>query len=101
MCYKNNKLGVPHMFKLYHWVPDHPDYRDHQVATSPYFTLVDAASLPQSVSLRKYCSEIEDQGQLGSCTGNALTAAMEYLENKLHVDMQNGKFVFLSRLFVY
>lgn len=84
----------------YTWKRDYHDARDHYVETSPHFKLTKAA-LPSSVDLRKWCSPVEDQGQLGSCTGNALVAAMEFIENKDGLFEQAGKFVDLSRLFVY
>jgi C1A family cysteine protease len=52
--------------------------------------------LPRSVDLRYLCSRVEDQGQLGSCTGNALAGALEFLERKDKVS-----FVDFSRLFIY
>src|SRR2546422_2131130 len=62
----------------YGWIPDLPDHRDilygavHRVA----------ARLPASVDLRRGCSPVEDQGDLGSCTGNALAGAVEFLEKR-------------------
>ena len=53
--------------------------------------------LRDSVDLRQYCSRIEDQGHLGSCTGQAVVGAYELLLNKEVPD----KFTDLSRLFVY
>lgn len=35
------------------------------------------SSLPSSVDLRPVCSEVEDQGMLGSCTANAFAGAVE------------------------
>jgi len=77
----------------YGWVPDIPDFRD---------TLYGAvrgvpAKLPPHVDLRPTCSPIEDQGQLGSCTANALVGALEFLEVKDKI----ARFTNLSRLFVY
>ena len=76
----------------YGWIPDLPDQRDHLYAA------VHAApkKLPAKVDLRKTCSAIEDQGQLGSCTANALVGALEFLERKQTQPVTN-----LSRLFVY
>ena len=73
----------------YHWIPDLPDYRDfkYQLATTV---------IPAKVDLSATCSPIEDQGQLGSCTGNAIVGGMEYLEN-----YNKQSFVDLSRLYVY
>jgi C1A family cysteine protease len=77
------------MSKKLHWVPDLPDFRDHLYAP------LDIA-VPAVVDLRHYCSTVEDQGDLGSCTGNAIVGAMELLENKAGTG-----FTDLSRLFVY
>src|SRR5487761_2237850 len=76
----------------YGWLPDLPDHRDHlyaKVHTVP-------KKLPAKVDLRAKCSAIENQGQLGSCTANALAGALEFLERK-----QQQPAVDLSRLFIY
>ena len=76
----------------YGWVPDRPDQRDKlyaAIAKPP-------KKLPPAVDLRPGCSPVEDQGQLGSCTANALVGNLEFLEK------QAGKPVAdLSRLFIY
>jgi C1A family cysteine protease len=54
------------------------------------------AALPRKVDMRSKCSPVEDQGQLGSCTANALVGALEFLELK-----DGAQFVDLSRLFLY
>jgi C1A family cysteine protease len=77
--------------KKYHWVRDLPDQRDHI-----YFSALGAPT-PDHADLRSFCSPVEDQGALGSCTGNAIVGAMEVLENK----SSQSPFVDLSRLFVY
>jgi C1A family cysteine protease len=79
--------------KWYGWLPDLPDHRDLlYAAIAPK-----AAKLPSKVDLRASCSPVEDQGQLGSCTANALVGALEFLEKKDGATT----FVDLSRLFVY
>jgi len=76
----------------YGWVPDLPDQRDYLFsAVRP----VPPTLLPH-IDLRPLCSKIEDQGNLGSCTANALAGALEFLEIKDRVD-----FADLSRLFIY
>lgn len=47
--------------------------------------------------MRSWASPVEDQGQLGSCTANAVVGAYELLLNKQYPK----KYVDLSRLFVY
>lgn len=82
------KVGKPG----YGWVPDLPDHRDLLYGQiRPVL-----AALPPSIDLRPTCSPVENQGQLGSCTANALAGALEFLERKDH-----ATFVNLSRLFVY
>ena len=74
------------------WIPDLHDHRDFLYAAIRPVGL----RLPKSVDLRSSMSPVENQGQLGSCTANALAGALEFLE------MKSGQsFVDLSRLFNY
>lgn len=78
--------------RRYGWCPDLPDHRDiiyGAVREIP-------KELPPMVDLRPGCSIVEDQGDLGSCTANALAGGLEFLEMKDKVP-----FVDLSRLFIY
>ena len=78
--------------KWYGWLPDLPDQRDFSYSViKPRI-----AKLPSKVDLRKKCSPIENQGDIGACTAHALVGALEFLEIK-----DGCKFVDLSRLFVY
>jgi C1A family cysteine protease len=75
------------------WVPDLPDGRDLLYAAP----LKPLAKLPEKVDLRKQCPKVYDQGELGSCTANAIAAALEFDQMK-----QRLKDVFTpSRLFIY
>jgi C1A family cysteine protease len=79
--------------KGYGWVPDLPDGRDLLYA-APVKPL---AELPARVDLRSKCPPVYDQGELGSCTANAIGAALEFDQIK-----QDSNEVFTpSRLFVY
>ena len=40
------------------------------------------AGLPASVDLRAWCSPVEDQKNLGSCTANAGVGVVEYFERR-------------------
>ena len=76
------------------WVPDLPDRRDLLYAAPPHL----AMALPAKVDLRAKCPKIYDQGELGSCTANAIAGAIEFDQMK----QGNPKPPFTpSRLFVY
>ena len=77
------------MKRKYSWIPDIPDFRDFKL-DNKMLKLV--RKLPDSVDLRPYCSKIEDQETLGSCTGNAIVGALEYLENKVEKDISGNVF---------
>ncbi len=77
----------------YGWIPDLPDHRDHVFAASREVL----RSLPARVDLRPDCPPVYDQGHIGSCTANAIAAALEY--DQFHQGYRN---VFTpSRLFIY
>jgi C1A family cysteine protease len=80
-----------HKFR-FGWVPDLPDQRDTLYGVVRRMPAV----LPPKTDLRPLCSSVEDQGDLGSCTGNALAGAVEFLEKKDKVPFTN-----VSRLFIY
>ncbi len=100
------------------WLPDYPDFRDYTVDQDKVSSekaqkagqekpvkkmleevgVADPAelSLPASVDLTEWCSPIENQGPLGSCTANAGVGIVEYFERRAfsrHIDA--------SRLFLY
>lgn len=74
------------------WIPDLPDQRDLLYAD----LRPSGVRLPKAVDLRPGMSPVEDQGQLGSCTANALAGNLEFLEIK-----SGQPLVDLSRLFIY
>jgi C1A family cysteine protease len=107
------------------WLPDYPDFRDYTPETDrvssrlkrmgedasikqmilnigvPEDTVkADTPEAPElgkpSVDLSKYCSPIENQGRIGSCTANAGVALVEYFERRA-----SGEHVDASRLFLY
>ncbi len=78
----------------YGWVPDTPDHRDMLYAVPRAVSV----ALPVAVDLRKQCPPVYDQGQLGSCTGNAIGAAVQFSRMKQKVP--TAKLV-PSRLFIY
>ncbi|MEK6678136.1 MAG: C1 family peptidase [Nitrospirota bacterium] len=85
------------------WLPDYPDFRDYteehedvNKILTPTGLIKAAKSLPAAVDLRAWCSPIEDQGSIGSCTAHAGVGIVEYYEKKAF-----GKYIDASRLFLY
>ncbi len=84
---------MPFNIAKYGWQPDLPDQRDFQYNAPRAFI----SKLPAKIDLRKQCPEVYDQGQLGSCTANAIGGAFEFELLK-----QNASTAFVpSRLFIY
>jgi C1A family cysteine protease len=83
---------MAHKIQRFGWVPDLPDHRDHLYAAP----LVNLGKLPDKADLRPNCPAVYDQGQLGSCTANAIAGAIEFDRMKEH----KPNFV-PSRLFIY
>jgi C1A family cysteine protease len=77
----------------YGWIPDLPDRRD-RVFAAPAATL---GALPPRADLRPLCPSIYDQGALGSCTAQAIAAALQCDQAK---QAQQDHFT-PSRLFIY
>jgi C1A family cysteine protease len=72
----------------------HPDLGAHpRLELEPEL----AAALPPSVDLRKHDTPIYDQGQLGSCTGNALAGNVAFVRKK----EKKPNLWIPSRLFIY
>jgi C1A family cysteine protease len=90
---KINVAGIfnPSLLGKYRWLPDPPDARDQLYQLNTSLTLAPA------VDLRQFCSPIEDQGNIGSCTGNAIAGQIELIQRKTNAG--SGKDV--SRLFIY
>lgn len=105
------------------WLKDYPDYRDNTDSTNtlsarqklrgvtepvnkilgrlnpPGSKLTAAAkkeAVAKKIDLSKWCSPIEDQGNLGSCTAHAGVGLYEYFERRAF-----GRHIDASRLFLY
>lgn len=81
--------------KKYGWIPDIPDIRDH-LYSAPAEMM---ARLPPHVDLRPQCPPVYDQGQLGSCTGNAIAGAMQFIRRNARPPLTPD--FDPSRLFIY
>lgn len=83
------------------WLPDMPDFRDYtseHTFIEPQIKRIkfSRTKQPTKVDLREWCSSIEDQGELGSCTAHAGIGLLEYFERRAF-----GNYVDASRLFLY
>ncbi|MBP2649224.1 MAG: papain family cysteine protease [Firmicutes bacterium] len=86
------------------WLPPLPDLRDFteehdqikQLTQKMRLEPGTLQTLPDKVDLREWCSEIDDQGNLGSCTAHAAASIVEYFEKKSF-----SKYSHVSRLFIY
>lgn len=85
------------------WLPPRPDLRDYTEQNREINTLskklgvkTDDTPLPPSTDLRKWCSPVENQGSLGSCTAHAGVGIIEYYEKRAFNKHSN-----YSRLFLY
>lgn len=87
------------------WLPPLPDLRDYTDEKPEIAAMVKKLGLPRgenlkampdTVDLRAWCSPIENQGGLGSCTANAAVGVVEYFQSRAF-----SKYIDGSRLFVY
>ena len=76
----------------YGWNRDMPDGRDLMYAAPPEVV----TQLPPKVDLRPQCPEVYDQGKLGSCSANAIGAALEFDQMRQKETASTP-----SRLFIY
>lgn len=118
-------MHQPRRIPSFGWIPDLPDFRDYtersvsikeimmptglspardtpfigagkRVGEAPFAKTLKPRALPSSADLREWCSPIEDQSDLGSCTANAGVGVIEYYERKAF-----GRHIDASRLFLY
>jgi C1A family cysteine protease len=105
------------------WLKDYPDHRDNTPSTNTLSTRQKLrgvkesvskvlgklhlesdkvktsprkSALPAKIDVSKWCSPIEDQGEIGSCTAHAGVGLYEYFERRAF-----GKHTDASRLFLY
>ncbi|OGP82032.1 MAG: cysteine protease [Deltaproteobacteria bacterium RBG_16_54_11] len=99
------------------WLPDYPDFRDYTMEQDNIshklkqlgqkdsvkgmlkkigVSKSSQLQLPGAVDLRAWCSPIEDQDKLGSCTAHAGVGIVEYFERRAF-----NKHIDASRLFLY
>lgn len=85
-------MTEPREIRRYGWIPDGPDQRDHLYSVPAQYL----KALPPAADLSSQCPPVYNQGELGSCTANAIAAAVEFDRRKQKLP----DFV-PSRLFIY
>lgn len=75
------------MKRILNWRPSFKHHLDER-----YKAIRSEVSLPTSIDLRTKCTPVFDQGQMGSCSGNALAGAHDFLTQSP---------IPSSRLFIY
>ncbi|HNW57595.1 MAG TPA: C1 family peptidase [Bacteroidales bacterium] len=85
------------------WLPPKPDLRDYtdnhkeiKNMVKKLGTVKDEKKLPASIDLREWCSPVENQLTLGSCTAHAGVGLIEYFEKRAF-----DRYIEGSRLFLY
>lgn len=99
------------------WLHDYPDFRDYNIekedipdkhkaigvtrSIKENLSLLgvlgaSVSILKPTVDLRPWCSPVENQQNLGSCTANAAVGVVEYFERRAF-----GNYINASRLFLY
>jgi len=98
---KNCEFGIGKMG----WLRDIPDHRDYSAVHPEIDKILSKISIGISPSiagsgclsdLRPWCSPIENQGNIGSCTAHAGVGILEYFEKRSF-----GKYLDASRMFLY
>ena len=90
---RTNSNIINYKYKKYGWKRDLPDKRDHNFEIN-YLTSIE--NKINNIDLRKNCPPIYNQGELGSCTANAIACAIQYDEIKQKLENNVP-----SRLFIY
>jgi len=106
MFYINPILEETNEVKGTGWLQSLPDLRDYTHDSPKIAAMAKALkiggkisslkAIPAAVDLRAWCSPIEDQKSLGSCTANAAVGVVEYFQRRAFGTHLDG-----SRLFVY
>ena len=97
--------GSGHCIVAGGWHPDLPDLRDHGLHTPSFKKPLQeakvrlaapTAKLPGQADNRAWCSSVENQQSLGSCTAHSVVGMLEYMMRR-----GVGEHTDLARLFLY
>jgi C1A family cysteine protease len=93
---------IPYTFGWVHESPDIRDFSPQHKSIAPLLKKMNMSlsatksKIPASADLRQWCTKVENQKNLGSCTANAGVGLVEYFVNRVY-----QKNLDLSRLFLY
>lgn len=87
---------LPPMYDPRDYVVGHPKVKPIAAKLEERLKARKPKASQEPVDLRPWCSPVEDQGQLGSCSAHAAVGIVEYFERR-----SSGKHIDGSRLFVY
>ncbi|MFC1866201.1 C1 family peptidase [Chloroflexota bacterium] len=99
------KVEIPQLGRKFGtgWIPPFADGRDYVAEDKRVTGITDrlgkitpSAIIPSQINLSPWCSPVEDQGSIASCTAHAASSIIEYFENRT-----KKKVTHVSRLFVY
>jgi C1A family cysteine protease len=100
--FKRSGVRLSPKGRRYDWRPDTPDFRDKR------YKITAPLPLPDRVDLRPKMPPVVNQGDIGSCTSNALAGCLEYLQQqelgrpgKEAHEYSPDEFYGVSRLFIY
>lgn len=97
--YKDQSFGtgwLPPLPDLRDYTEEHPKIEPMAIKLGIGVKTLKSFAAPAKVDLRQWCSPIENQGSLGSCTAHAGMGVVEYFEKRAFDQHIDG-----SRLFIY
>lgn len=89
------------------WTRDLPDYRDYTVENDKVKAILDLSSplekamnarAVSKADLREWCTPIENQGSLGSCTAHAAIGMVEYFQRRTKKEYLDASQLFLYKV---
>lgn len=97
--YKGQSFGtgwLPPLPDLRDYTEEHPKIEPMAIKLGLGVKTLKSFAAPAKIDLRQWCSPIENQGSLGSCTAHAGMGVVEYFEKRAFDQHIDG-----SRLFIY
>lgn len=87
------------MNRKYSWIRQSKDERDLKIEHLSKIKKFSIVKLPLAASNHQWCSPVEDQKDIGSCTAHAWAGLLQY--NEIKTGITGSAYFDLSRLFIY